>query len=68
MDRVWVRKLNKMGVVHEVRRSGRGEVEYYLVQVAVGDAGLVTVPTSPWDLKAGLATVLVDPWDVEKWP
>jgi hypothetical protein len=68
MDCVWVRRLNKVGVVHEVRRSARGEVDYYLVQVPVGDAGLVTVPTSPWDVKTGLATVLADRWDLEKGP
>ena len=68
MDCVWVRRLNKGGMVHEVRRSARGEVDYYLVQVPVGDAGLVTVPTSPRDVKTRLATVVADRWELEMWP
>lgn len=68
MDWVWVRRLNKVGLVHEVRRSARGEVDYYLVRVPAGDAGLVTVPTSRWEAKAGLTTVLADRWDIGQWP
>ena len=52
----------------QLKNPGVPHTLYYLVQVPVGDAGLVTVATSPWDAKAGLTTVLADPWDVERWP
>jgi hypothetical protein len=51
--RVWVKWLNQVGVVQEVRRGSRGAVEYYLVRSGVEGAG-------PFSL-------LVSPSVVEKW-
>lgn len=51
-DRVWVEKLNKMGVVQATRRSQRGEVEYYLLKVGAG---------------SGTLRMIVSPSAVAKW-
>jgi hypothetical protein len=52
-DRVWVKKLNKVGVVQEVRRGCGDEIEDYLLRVAVDGNRLLSV--------------LVSPLAVEKW-
>ena len=52
-DRVWIKRLNKVGVVQAVERGRSGEVEYYLLRVAVGGTGSLSV--------------LVRPLEVEKW-
>ena len=45
--RVWVKRLNKVGVVQEVRRGSHGAVEYYLVRSAVEGAGQFSMIVSP---------------------
>jgi hypothetical protein len=52
-DRVWVKRLNKVGVVQAIERGSRGEVDCYLLQVAVGGSGSLRV--------------LANPLTVEKW-
>ncbi|MBV9488237.1 MAG: hypothetical protein JO069_00740 [Verrucomicrobia bacterium] len=46
-DRVWVKRLETVGVVQEVRRCGQEENEYYLLQVALGDGARLNVLASP---------------------
>ena len=46
-DRVWIKRLNTVGVVQEVRRSSSGEVDYYLLQLAIAGAGLLSMLASP---------------------
>jgi hypothetical protein len=45
--RVWVKRLNKVGVVQEVRRGSGGAVEYYSVRSAVEGAGQFSMIVSP---------------------
>jgi hypothetical protein len=47
MDRVWVKSLNRNGVVQEVQPCRSGELEYYLLRVAVGGSGLFSVLADP---------------------
>ena len=53
-DRVWVKRLNKMGVVQEVRRCRNGGVEYDLLRVVVAGTGLVSVLANPLSVEKGL--------------
>lgn len=47
MDQVWVKSLNRKGVVQDVRPCRNGKAEYYLLRVAVGGSGLFTVFADP---------------------
>lgn len=46
-DRVWVKRLNQVGLVHDVRRCEKGGREYYLLRVDIGGNQLLTVLASP---------------------
>jgi len=47
MDRVWVKSLNRPGVVQDVQPCRSGKTDYYLLRVAVGGSGLFSVLADP---------------------